>query len=120
MASMPIHNETDYLLTDTMRQHIILDAQEHFGEQIRSIRVQYGIARHAFNARTQEVRYAFSPTDFGLVHTTTLPETSASPVTLPARNDALGEEDVFTLDDPIEDADEDEEDSALDNEDEEE
>jgi hypothetical protein len=41
-------------------------------------------------------------------------------VTLPARNDALGEEDVFTLDDPIEDADEDEEDSALDNEDEEE
>ena len=21
MASMPIHNETDYLLTDTMRQH---------------------------------------------------------------------------------------------------
>ena len=30
MVSMPIHNETDYLLTDTMRQHIILDAQEHF------------------------------------------------------------------------------------------
>ena len=119
MASMPIHNETDYLLTDTMRQHIILDAQEHFGEQIRSIRVQYGIARHAFNARTQEVRYAFSPTDFGLVHTS-LPETSASPVALPARNDALEGEDVFTLDDPIADADEDEEDSALDNEDEEE
>jgi hypothetical protein len=120
MASMPIHNETDYLLTDTMRQHIILDAQEHFGEQIRSIRVQYGIARHAFNARTQEVRYAFSPTDFGLIHTISLPETSASPVVLPARNDALEEEDVFTLDDPIEEADEDEEDSALDNEDEEE
>ena len=120
MASMSIHNETDYLLTDTMRQHIILDAQEHFGEQIRSIRVQYGIARHAFNARTQEVRYAFSPTDFGLVHTTSLPETSVSPMTLPARNDALEEEDVFTLDDPIEEADEDEEDSALDNEGEEE
>src|SRR4029450_3436361 len=120
MASMPIHNETDYLLTDTMRQHIILDAQEPFGEQIRSIRVQYGIAPHAFNSRTQEVRYAFSPTDFGLVHTTSLPETSVSPMTLPARNDALEEEDVFTLDDPIEEADEDEEDGALDNEGEEE
>ena len=118
MASMSIHNETDYLLTDTMRQHIILDAQEHFGEQIRSIRVQYGIARHAFNARTQEVRYAFSPTDFGLVHTTTLPETSASPVALPALNDAMEEEDVFKLDDPSKDAEEDEEDSAFDNEDE--
>jgi hypothetical protein len=37
MARMPIHNETDYPLTDTMRQHIIRDAQEHFGEQVRSI-----------------------------------------------------------------------------------
>jgi hypothetical protein len=119
MASMPIHNETDYPLTDTMRQHIIRDAQEHFGEQIRSIRVQYGIARHAFNARTQEVRYAFSPTDFGLVPTISLPETSASLVALPARNATLEEEDVFTLDDPMEDADDDE-DNAFDNEDEEE
>ena len=33
MASMSIHNETDYPLTDTMREYIILDAQEHFGEQ---------------------------------------------------------------------------------------
>jgi hypothetical protein len=120
MVSMPIHNETDYLLTDTMRQHIILDAQEHFGEQIRSIRVQYGIARHAFNARTQEVRYAFSPTDFGLPHTTSLPQTSAYPVALPARNDALEGEDIFMLDNPIEEPDEDEEDRAFDNEDEEE
>ena len=40
MATMPIHNETDYLLDDHMRQHIIRDAQEHFGEQVRSIRVQ--------------------------------------------------------------------------------
>ena len=94
MTSMPIHNETDYSLTDTICQHIIRDAQEHFGEQIRSI--------------------------FGLVHTISLPETSVSPVALPARNDALEGEDVFTLDDPIEEADEDEEDSAFDNEDEEE
>jgi hypothetical protein len=69
MASIPIQNETDYLLTDDMTQQIIRDAQEHFGEEVRSIRVQSGIERHAFNARTHEVRYAFSPQDFGLGHT---------------------------------------------------
>ena len=69
MVNMPIHNETDYALTDAMTTHIIRDAQEHFGEDVRSIRVQYGIERHAFNARTREVRYAFSPNDFGLVPT---------------------------------------------------
>jgi hypothetical protein len=67
MASIPIHNETEYPLTDEMTQQIIRDAQEHFGEKVGSIRVQYGIQRHAFNARTREVRYAFSPNDFGLV-----------------------------------------------------
>ena len=69
MASIPIHNETDYTLTDEMTKQIIRDAQEHFGEEVRAIRVQSGIARHAFNARTHEVRYAFSPQDFGFVHT---------------------------------------------------
>ena len=118
MAGMPIHNETDYPLTDNMRQHIIRDVHEYFGGQVRSIRVQYGIARHAFNARTREVRYAFSPTDFGLFDATPLLETSASPVALPALNDVLEEGDVFTLDNPREDADEDEEDSAFDDEDE--
>ena len=59
MASIPIHNETEYTLTDDMTKQIIRDAQEHFGEDVRSIRVQYGIERHAFNARTHEVRYAF-------------------------------------------------------------
>ena len=68
MASIPIHNETDYTLTDDMMQHILRDAHEHFGEEVRAIRVQSGIARHAFNARTHEVRYAFSPQDFGLGH----------------------------------------------------
>ena len=66
MASISIHNETDYTLTDDMMQYIIRDAQEHFGEEVRAIRVQSGIARHALNARTREVRYAFSPQDFGL------------------------------------------------------
>jgi hypothetical protein len=118
MASMPIHNETAYSLTDNMRQHIIRDVHEYFGGQVLSIRVQYGIARHAFNARTREVRYAFSPTDFGLFDTTPLPKTSASPVVLSPLNDALEQEDVFKLADPSEDADEDEEGSVFDNEDE--
>ena len=69
MTSIPIHNETDYTLTDDMTQHIIRDAQEHFGEEVRAIRVQSGIERHALNARTREVRYAFSPQDFGFGHT---------------------------------------------------
>ena len=84
MASIPIHNETEYLLTDDMTQHIIRDAQEHFGEEVRSIRVQSGLARHAFNARTREVRYAFFPQDFGLVHTMpTVQEPSVSSATIP-------------------------------------
>jgi hypothetical protein len=60
MASIPIHNETDYPLTEAMTQQIIRDAQEHFGEEIRAIWVQEGLARHALNAWTREVRYAFS------------------------------------------------------------
>src|ERR1700752_1873412 len=69
MARIPIHNETDYTLTDAMTQHILRDAQEHFGEEVRAIRVQSGLERHALNARTREVRYAFFPQDFGLGHT---------------------------------------------------
>src|SRR5215470_14125986 len=69
MASIPIHNETDYALTDDIAQQIIHDAQEHFGEEVRAIRVQAGLERHALNARTWEVRYAFFPQDFGLGHT---------------------------------------------------
>src|SRR4030095_16055997 len=69
MASIPIHNETTYTLTDDITQQISRDAQEHFGEEVRAIRVQAGIERHAFNARTHEVRYAFSPQDFCFGHT---------------------------------------------------
>lgn len=76
MASIPVQNETEYDLTDYMADQIIRDAQEYFGEAVRSIRVQYGIERHAYNARTGEVRYAFSPNDFGLIDTTTsVPDT---------------------------------------------
>src|SRR5262250_883981 len=82
MASIPIQNETDYTLTDDMTQQIIRDAQEYFGEEVRAIRVQAGIERHAFNARTHEVRYAFSPQDFGFGHTMPIapePPTSEQP-----------------------------------------
>src|SRR5262245_37162623 len=67
MVSIPIENETPYTLTDAMRQAILRDAHEHFGDEVRSIRVQEGLERHVFNARTHQVRYAFSPTDFGLM-----------------------------------------------------
>ena len=67
MASIAVQNETIYTVTDTIAQHIRLDVQEHFGDAVRAIRVQEGLARHAFNVRTGEVRYAFSPRDFGLL-----------------------------------------------------
>jgi hypothetical protein len=153
MASIPIHNETDYTLTDDMTQQIIRDAQEHFGEEVRAIRVQSGLERHALNARTREVRYAFSPQDFGLGHPmpTALepldpaaalptldaePEAALLPVSfedaeedeedtesletslesLDEGQDDEGEDDVFALDAPVEDTDEDDEDNFLDDE----
>ena len=88
MASIAIQNETEYTLTEEMAEQIRRDAQEYFGEAVRSIRVQYGIERHAFNARTGEVRYAFSPNDFGLVDTTTaFPDTYYHPADIPTIND---------------------------------
>jgi hypothetical protein len=157
MASIPIQNETDYTLTDDMTQQIIRDAQEHFGEEVRSIRVQSGIARHALNARTREVRYAFSPQDFGLGHPMPTvhepfdpsaafptideePEAALIPVSFEDVADVEEdeeeiepietslesldegqddeEEDIFTLDAPVEDTDEDDEDNVLDDDEE--
>ena len=108
MASIPIHNETDYTLTDDMTQQIIRDAQEHFGEEVRAIRVQAGLERHALNARTWEVRYAFFPQDFGLGYTMpAVQEHSASVADLPTRDEET--EDAI-LPRPFEDVEEDEED----------
>jgi hypothetical protein len=154
MASIPIQNETDYTLTDDMTQQIIRDAQEHFGEEVRSIRVQSGIERYALNARTHEVRYAFSPQDFGLAHrmpTVQEPldpsaalsdmdeEPEAAIISVPfevveedeeelepleTSLESLDEgqddeeDDVFTLDAPVEDTDEDDEDNVLDDDEE--
>src|SRR5262245_42546581 len=109
MASIPIHNETEYNLTDDMTKQIIRDAQEHFGEDVRSIRVQYGIERHAFNARTREVRYAFSPNDFGLVDTTTtFPDTYYHAADIPSIDDDTEEEIVPVAFDDVETDDEEE------------
>ena len=157
MARIPIQNETDYTLTEAMTQQIIRDAHEHFGEEVRAIRVQAGIERHAFNARTYEVRYAFSPQDFGFVHTMPIPpepprsgrrvsrrEEEPKEDILPAAFEDVAvdaedlepletslesldegqgddeDDDVFTLDNPVEDADEDEEDNIFDHEEDEE
>ena len=103
MASIPIHNETEYTLTDDMTKQIIRDAQEHFGEEVHSIRVQYGIERHAFNARTREVRYAFSPNDFGLVDTTTtFPDTYYHAADIPSIDDDTEEEIIPAAFDDVE------------------
>lgn len=109
MASIPIHNETEYTLTDDMTKQMIRDAQEHFGEDVRSIRVQYGIERHAFNARTHEVRYAFSPNDFGLVDTTTtFPDTYYHPADIPSIDDDTEDETIPKAFDDVEVEEEDE------------
>jgi len=114
MASIPIHNETEYTLTDDMTKQIIRDAQEHFGEDVRSIRVQYGIERHAFNARTREVRYAFSPNDFGLVDTTTtFPDTYYHPADIPSIDDDTEEEIVPAAFDDVETDEEDRRETSL-------
>ncbi|MCZ6874707.1 MAG: hypothetical protein O7G88_14450 [bacterium] len=65
MSDLPIRNETEYALSDLILKQIERDALEYFGESVRLIRIQYGIDRHAFNARSGELRYAFSPVDFG-------------------------------------------------------
>lgn len=143
MVNIPIANETPYTLMDAMRQDILRDAHEHFGDEVRSIRVQEGLERHVFNARTHQVRYAFAPSDFGLVRLITpAPATADHRTALPAgqrgvrdeeapepraallerlegRDADEPEDDVFTLDDPIEEDDEDEEERVLDSEDDE-
>ena len=143
MMSIPIENETPYTLTNAMLQDILRDAHEHFGDVVRSIRVQEGLERHVFNTRTHQMRYAFSPTDFGLMrlitpasatidHEADLPprqedvrdkETLELRATLledfEGRDADAQEDDVFTLDKPVEEDDEDEEEGLLDEEDEE-
>ena len=114
MARIPIQNETTYTLTDDITQQIIRDAQEHFGEEVRAIRVQSGLERHALNARTWEVRYAFEDVEEDEEDIEPI-ETSLE--SLDERQDDE-EDDVFTLDAPVEDMDEDDEDNFLEDEEE--
>jgi len=96
-----------------MAQQIIRDAQEHFGEEVRAIRVQSGIERHALNARTREVRYAFSPQDFGFGHTMPIaPElqTSEQPRARRRSSRSDAEPEAAILPAPFEDVEEDQED----------
>ena len=108
MGNIPIHNETTYTLTDVMTLEIIRDAHDHFGEEVHAIRVQSGLARHALNARTREVRYAFSPQDFGSGQTMpTVQETPRSRRRSPRRDE---EREEAILPAPVEDVEVEEED----------
>jgi len=112
MASIPIHNETTYTLTDDIMQQIIRDAQEQFGEEVRAIQVQSGLERHALNARTREVRYAFSPQDFGLGYPMpTVHEPSASMANIPTMNEEPEDAILPVSFEDVADVEEDEEDT---------
>jgi len=104
MVHIPIHNETTYPLTDVMTLEILRDAHDHFGEEVHAIRVQSGLARHALNARTREVRYAFSPQDFGFGHTMpTIQEKPRSRRRSPRRDEETEEIEATILPVPFED-----------------
>ena len=104
MVNIPIHNETTYTLTDVMTLEILRDAHDHFGEEVHAIRVQSGLARHALNARTREVRYAFSPQNFGFGHTMpTIQEKPRSRRRSPRRDEETEETEAAILPVPFED-----------------
>jgi hypothetical protein len=66
MHDILIYNETDYNLPTWVINQIKLDAIEYFGDDVLSIRIRSGIERHAFNAKTREVRFAFFLSDYEL------------------------------------------------------
>jgi len=109
MSDIPIQNETEYTLLPPILEQIKRDALEYFGESINAIRIQYGIERHAFNAKSGEVRYAFSPSDFGMVDTSTsFPESLTRSEDVPSIDD-----DRETITTPsFDDSDDDDEDEA--------
>jgi hypothetical protein len=109
MSDIPIQNETEYTLLPPILEQIKRDALEYFGESINAIRIQYGIERHAFNAKSGEVRYAFSPSDFGMVDTST-----SFPESLTRREDVPSiDDDRETITTPsFDDGDDDDEDEA--------
>ena len=66
MKEILINNETDFELPACVKRQIIADAVEYFGNTILMIRIQSGIERHTYNAKTCEVRFAFFPSDYGI------------------------------------------------------
>lgn len=64
MSDIPVYNETGTDLPSWILAHIKAEMLEYFGESIHAIRIQAGIQRHAYNAKTHEVRYAFFLSDF--------------------------------------------------------
>jgi hypothetical protein len=99
MSDITIQNETEYALTDAILEQIKRDALEYFGESVNGIRIQYGIERHAFNARTGEVRYAFSPNDFGLVDTTSFSDVYSRIHDVPSIDDVSEDIEASPFDD---------------------
>jgi len=64
MNDIPVYNETGTDLPPWILSQIKAEMIEYFGESIHAIRIQAGIQRHAYNAKTHEVRYAFFLSDF--------------------------------------------------------
>jgi len=64
MSNIPVYNETGTDLPPWILAQIKAEMIEYFGESIHAIRIQAGIQRHAYNAKTHEVRYAFFLSDF--------------------------------------------------------
>jgi hypothetical protein len=64
MSDIPVYNETGSDLPAWILAQIKAEMIEYFGESILGIHIQAGIQRHAYNAKTHEVRYAFFLSDF--------------------------------------------------------
>ena len=64
MSEIQIFNETGTDLPHWILSQIKAEMIDYFGEAIHTIRIQGGIQRHAYNAKTREVRYAFFLSDF--------------------------------------------------------
>jgi len=82
MSDLPVYNETGADLPAWILAQIKAEMIEYFGESIQAIRIQAGIQRHAYNAKTREVRYAFFLSDFDFetpIHSGPRPDAAALP-----------------------------------------
>lgn len=103
MSDIPVHNETGTDLPPWILAQIKAEMIEYFGESIHAIRVQAGIQRHAYNAKTHEVRYAFFLSDFDFetpIHSGTRLDSGPRQPAQPSLADEISGE--LGLDDEIE------------------